>query len=155
VIDWVVIQLPGSCSNISLVADGGKVYVVGYPLGAGVADSADFVGKWGAYSSSARQIYIGVIKGTYANLAAAQAALAGTVVWYQLATPVVTPIATPDDLTVYPDGTLYVDAYDEGALDKALSLVPVTVMAYPTSIAHLIQKIWQLQTAVVGLGGTL
>lgn len=38
---------------------------------------------------------ITVPKGTYANLAAAQAALAGTKIWYQLATPIVTPISIP------------------------------------------------------------
>ena len=47
--------------------------------------------------------------GTYANLAAAQTALAGTVIYYQLATPIETEISAIGNAMAYPNGTVYVE----------------------------------------------
>lgn len=47
--------------------------------------------------------------GTYASLAAAQSALAGTVIYYQLATPIETEISAIGNAMAYPNGTVYVE----------------------------------------------
>jgi len=68
-------------------------------------DAAENIG--GFFNQSAGLIaYLGVPKGTYANLAAAQAALAGTKIVYQLAEPRVIENALTNPLTVYPSGTI-------------------------------------------------
>lgn len=64
-----------------------------------------------------------VAKGTYANLAAAQAALAGRDIIYTLATPIETQIPTTGELIAYPNGSHYIQ-----------TALPV-VGAYTTSIA--------------------
>jgi hypothetical protein len=50
-----------------------------------------------------------VQKGTYADLAAAQAALVGKTLTYQLTVPVVTKVAEPQSLMAQPNGTVYVE----------------------------------------------
>jgi hypothetical protein len=51
----------------------------------------------------------------YASLAEAQADLAGTVIYYQLATPIITPLLTSGILQAKPNGTVYYEPYYEGS----------------------------------------
>lgn len=68
-------------------------------------DTAENIG--GFFNQSAGLIaYLGVPKGTYADLAAAQAALAGTKIVYQLAEEQIIEDALSNQLTVYPSGTV-------------------------------------------------
>lgn len=56
-----------------------------------------------------------VAKGTYASLAKAQADLAGTDIYYQLATPIETEIDIDNVLYGLPNGTIYIDDVVEDA----------------------------------------
>jgi hypothetical protein len=58
-------------------------------------------------------VWIGFPIGT--SLATAQAALAGTVIYYQLATPVTTKLLTSGILQAKPNGTVYFEPYYEGS----------------------------------------
>ena len=62
-------------------------------------------------SKDANYLYLTVPKATYANLAAAQAALAGTIVQYQLATPQLINLTeqglAEGELMAFEDGTVY------------------------------------------------
>jgi len=69
-------------------------------------DSAD--SHWKFVYSETERIVIIFPKGTYASLAAAQAALAGTQILYQLAVPT-TANYLPSNLTSKPSGTLYLE----------------------------------------------
>ncbi|MCF8012390.1 MAG: hypothetical protein K9L56_14045, partial [Clostridiales bacterium] len=74
------------------------------------SDSADYVGKFDNVVSIS-YITLGVQKGTYANLAEAQADLAGTVIQYQLETPELINLTTEGlvdgELQTYENGTIY------------------------------------------------
>lgn len=80
----------------------------------GTFDSADNVGKVTAVAI-ASYFWFGFAKGT--TLAAAQAALMGTKLTYQLAEPIVTPL--PDDL----DPQTYELARQSELLDKAINAI--------------------------------
>jgi hypothetical protein len=54
-------------------------------------------------------IIIGFPNGTYASLAEAQSSIAGTVIYYQLATPIETEIAVINNAFSYPNGTFYIE----------------------------------------------
>ncbi len=58
---------------------------------------------------SSNYIYIGAPQGTWGSLAAAQTALAGVTLNYQLATPVVTNATVVGHLDSYPNGTIIVE----------------------------------------------
>jgi hypothetical protein len=68
-------------------------------------DSVETV--WRHSFASSNRVFLYVPKGTYADLAAAQADLAGTGIIYQLATPVTTYNVTSGNLQSYPSGTVY------------------------------------------------
>lgn|GEM_PF-4171863 len=70
-----------------------------------IADSTASVGLFRTYGNNTR-FYAYVTKGTYATLAAAQTALAGTVIYYQLATPIITENVSSGTLLAYPSGTI-------------------------------------------------
>lgn len=76
---------------------------VSQPLNNGTIDSP--ISTWKHGSSSNGQVYILIPKGTYANLAAAQTAFAGTKIIYQLATPVITEIL-PNTVKSSPNGSV-------------------------------------------------
>jgi len=78
------------------------------------------------YSGSGN-LYIAVPNGTYANLAAAQADLAGTKIYYQLETPVTTPLVGIGQLLAYENGTIFTTP--KGIASKSIS------MDYATNIA--------------------
>jgi hypothetical protein len=71
------------------------------------------IGKRGA--SAQQRLYFPVAKGTYATIAEARASLAGTVIYYQLATPIITPLTTSGILQAKPNGTVYYEPYYEGS----------------------------------------
>ena len=59
--------------------------------------------------------------------------------YYELETPAAEAITTPDALTVYKDGTIYIDAYDDSAeLTKTDSLIPKTFVEY--SVPYIAKK---------------
>jgi hypothetical protein len=69
----------------------------------------DVAGYAGYFSQDVSNTLILVPLGTYADVAAAQADLAGTEIYYQLATPVVTELTTlTKQLLAHEDGTIYV-----------------------------------------------
>lgn len=77
-----------------------------------VGGGYDNVSQIGVMGSSAGAVFFTVVvaKGTYANLAAAQTALAGTTIYYQLATPEIS-YTQPAILNAEPNGTVYVEPY--------------------------------------------
>jgi hypothetical protein len=79
-----------------------------------INDDPAFVGRYDLYTSVAN-FTLGVEKGKYASLAEAQADLAGTVIYYQLATPIITPLLTSGILQAKPNGTVYFEPYYEGS----------------------------------------
>jgi hypothetical protein len=78
-------------------------------MGFGYADNISNIGF--VYSLNNINFGFIVAKGTYADLAAAKAALAGTRLIYQLANPVITTLQIKP-LSGYANGTLYQDAVD-------------------------------------------
>ena len=103
----------------------GTVTISGYrEKSSAISDSTSDIGY---FSGRNNVLYFGlcVAKGAYADLAAAQAALAGTVIYYQLAEPVETDvhIRGGKDFKVYPSGTVYT----EPALWGYLTASPTTV----------------------------
>lgn len=70
-------------------------------------DDISTVGSF--YLSNNKPIKFKVSKGTYANLSSAQTALAGTVIYYQLATPIETEILAFGNAQGLAGGTVYID----------------------------------------------
>jgi hypothetical protein len=97
-------------------------------------DSSTNIGKFfisdSAYGTG--KICLCVAKGTYANSAAAQAALAGTRLIYQRTTPIVEDLVTP--LTVFPNGTISVESDME-------TTMPELNFAYPLDMASVIARL--------------
>jgi uncharacterized repeat protein (TIGR02543 family) len=83
---------------------------------------------------------LGVPKGTFADLAAAKTALAGTDIYYQLATPITTEITADGVLNGYENGTVYVE---NAVKDMAIynSGFVLTNTNYPISELETIIKI--------------
>lgn len=74
-----------------------------------LVDNAQYVWTYvDTFAIDNANILLIVPKGTYANLAAAQAALAGTKIMYQLATPTTTQLPI-SNIIVEPSGTVYID----------------------------------------------
>lgn len=84
----------------------------------GSADNVNNVGKFRSYGT-VNNIELFVPLGTYANLQAAQTALAGTKLIYQLAQPEVKELNIPM-LTVFEKGTVYVTPKKRMVLDGSL-----------------------------------
>jgi hypothetical protein len=72
----------------------------------------DDVGKFSRISSNSR-LYFYLTKGT--TIKQAKADLAGTVIYYQLATPIITKPLTSGILQAKPNGTVYFEPYYEGS----------------------------------------
>jgi hypothetical protein len=87
--------------------------------------------------SAALTAFLGVPKGTYADLAAAQAAFAGTKIVYQLAEPEVVEDALSNQLTVYPSGTVYTQPY-EAELEE--STIPIIEHSEPINLAGAVKS---------------
>ena len=84
------------------------------------------------YTSTGKYIAFLLPKGTYTNLAAAQTALAGTKILYELATPIVSDLVTP--LTVYPNGTISIESDSE-------TTIPELNFSYPLNISSLVSRL--------------
>jgi hypothetical protein len=88
------------------VAAEGNVVVDGWKELANInPEDTSVVGSFMTNLDNRIRLYVS--KGTYGDIAVARIALSGTKVWYQLATPVVTPIQTSGILTTEPSGTVY------------------------------------------------
>jgi len=97
------------------------------------APFSDEVVKVGTfYYSNTTWFNFVVAKGAYASLAAAQAALVGTKIIYELATPIVSDLVTP--LTVFPKGTISVESDSE-------TTIPELTLRYPIDIAGVIEEL--------------
>lgn len=111
-VDYVTISKPTDFigyNSTSTVYDN-AILSAGYrQYTGGGYDDASKVGVLGS-SGGATTFVLVVAKGTYANLAAAQAALAGTVIYYQLAEPITT-YTQPAIVNAEPNGTVYVEPY--------------------------------------------
>jgi hypothetical protein len=91
-------------------------------------DSLDTVGKLSS-TFNATQLALGVAKGTYATIQEAKTALEGTDIYYQLDTPIETPISVIGNAMAYPNGTFLIEdvvrrsgVYNGGiTVDKAIS----------------------------------
>lgn len=84
-----------------------------------IEDDISSIGNFN--STSANAFFLRFTKGTYPTLAAAQTALAGTVLTYQLSEPIVTPVNVTGTLVGHPNGTIYWEpvlpvagVYDDG-----------------------------------------
>jgi hypothetical protein len=84
----------------------GSYYFSGY---------ADDVSKIGSFHYSSTGIVLVVSKTAYATLAEAQADLAGTTIYYQLATPIITTLTTSGTLKAFQNGSVYYEPYYEGS----------------------------------------
>jgi hypothetical protein len=107
---------------------------------------ADDVSKIGKFFNIGDGIRIGVIvaKGAYANLAAAQTALVGKVLTYQLATPIVSePKITNPITSVPPGGSIYCEGSINGYMNFLTGETKkvVTDANYPIST---IRKVYRL-----------
>lgn len=81
-----------------------------------------------------------VPKGLYADVAAAKSALAGTVIYYQLATPIITENVSSGTLLAYPSGTVY---WEPVIADVAIYATGASILntGYPISSLESIYKI--------------
>jgi hypothetical protein len=121
--DYVTIDMPADCKAFPT---GGTTYdkqtlVAGYPG----LDYADSTANENTHTttSTGNDIYIVVPKGTYADLAAAQAALAGTVIHYELdPDSYETHYDQPQVLQAFPNGTIYNETVIEEMLTYSTGL---------------------------------
>lgn len=91
-------------------------------------------------ASSFNHIYIGAPQGTWGSLAAAQTALAGVTLIYQLATPIEIPIEVSGTLLSYPSGTVYIEPAiaDAGVYDGGFAILNTD---FPIAELESVQKI--------------
>lgn len=128
-IDYVTIKIPDTCVLPSVPYESDKIITTfSVPAMSNYSDSAALIGKHGYgtqyVGGTTRMLYI-VAKGTYANLAAAQTALTGTKILYQLATPVVTTLQTDDWIS-----------YKSGRFVTNTAIVPQAVINTPINLAE-------------------
>ena len=100
------------------------------------------------YASPTAVLALIVPKGTYANLTAAQAGLAGTVVYYQLATPIVIEEVDLPQYGINIEGSLASNSdYTEWVVNDYDLFAPVTI-TYPANISESVNG---LKESVSGL----
>lgn len=113
------------------------------------------------YMTDGELLYLVVTKGAYADLAAAQADLAGTVIYYQLAEPIESPVQTSGTLLSNPSGTVYCEKAiaDAGIYSDKMTVLNVS---FPIATLEKIAKIdfdtgveteIDVSTAVIAVGG--
>jgi hypothetical protein len=102
----------GTSGIFELSPDGNNAIVEGFSYLAGDVD--DSTAHYTYRLEGTSGVLFRVPKGTYTSLAAAQAALAGTVIHYQLATPQLINLTaeglTEGELQAFANGTVYLDA---------------------------------------------
>lgn len=101
-------------------------------------DNVSEVGKWYASYGFQGVVFI-VAKGT--TLAAAQAALAGTVIYYQLAIPIETEISGLGSVMAYPSGSIIIEPIIEFVTKPVNGVLTIPDTNYPISIVESVQKI--------------
>jgi hypothetical protein len=122
-------------------------------------DNTDNIGK--SYARSDKAFRIVVDKSTYADLAAAQADLAGTEIWYQLAEPVITGNVVSGALVSHSKGSVYITPAVSGAeiYSGGISILNTN---YPIDTLESIYKVdpttgaltaIDVSTAVIASGG--
>ena len=103
---------------------------------------SDVVADIGTCSNAAQFLHYILVAptGTYADLAAAQTALAGTKTWYQLATPIVTENVTSGIPISYPSGSIILEPAlaDAGVYTDKMSILQT---AFPIASLESIKKI--------------
>jgi hypothetical protein len=101
-------------------------------------DNTSNIGK--IYNASTTRYGLVVSKNTYVNLAAAQAALAGTKLIYQLSVETRTPITTSGQAYSYQSGTVYIEPYtaDAGIYASGIS---VSASGFPIKALESISKV--------------
>ena len=113
--DYIVMPLsvlPYAIKTKSAGVVEGKARVIGmFEVGARLDD----ITKIGGFYHGSSSISFVVAKGTYASITEAQTDLAGTVIYYQLATPIITPLLTSGILQAKLNGTVYYEPYYEGS----------------------------------------
>lgn len=109
--------------------------------------TTDISAVGGMFIQSSTAISLVVTKGTYANLAEAQADLTGTKIQYQLATPVLEEINTVADLELFEDGTI-TQVGDNGLFSTLSIEAPTNLKAVQignsranTAISNALQKL--------------
>lgn len=111
-VDIVVLSRYADMVAVFTSTSSGQAMLDGYGIGIGVhnsdIDSLQYVNTLVCSGNVASEPLLVVPKGTFANVAAAQAALTGKTLFYQLAAPVTT-YYPPQSLTVIPNGYLLVE----------------------------------------------
>lgn len=133
--DYAIFTPPSDSLGEMLVEKSKSMLVQGFvPSGLVYSDSASLIGTycWGTGTLTTNRAVLIVAKGTYASLAAAQAALAGTKIIYQLAIPEMYDLTT--HLTVFPNGTISVESDWE-------TTIPELSFAYPLDIVSVIARL--------------
>lgn len=112
-------------------------YATGWTSGV-ISDATSAIGIADAKNNNL--YYFVVAKGAYANLAAAQTALTGTKIYYQLATPIVTENVTSGIPISYPSGSIILEPAlaDAGVYTDKMSILQT---GFPISSLESIKKI--------------
>ena len=104
-IDYVLVKKPTDSANYGNYLTG-KFVAYGYTEYTGSTfNQSSNIGTINATADNVNY-WIGVAKGTYANLTAAKTALTGVQLTYQLANPIVTPVSVTGTLVGHPNGTV-------------------------------------------------
>lgn len=82
-----------------------------------------------------------VPKGTYANLAAAKTALAGTKIYYQLATPIVTKLEGVGKLTAYPNGSVITEPVIKFLAKPTSGVLTIPDTNFPISLVESVKHV--------------
>jgi len=140
-IDWVVIRKP-----TDYIGYGASAYATGtFTFGnytekrISTLDLPENINCISSYGPTV--FYLVIPKGTYADLNAAQTALTGTKLTYQLAEPIITPINVSGTLLSYPKGTVYFEPVLPVAGIYTANGISVTNTDFPIESIERIYKI--------------
>lgn len=110
-VDWVIVSKQSDDiligSSVTSLTTSNQKKVEGFVSGSSFTDDISNIGTQINYSVA--NFALCVAKGTYADLAAARSDLAGTKIWYQLATPITTEILALGNAQGLSGGTVYID----------------------------------------------
>lgn len=100
-------------------------------------------------TGSATKFEAGVAKGTYANLAAAQAALSGTKIQYQLATPVVTEIDSLAIPIIRPYGQIVTTPGTGTVLPSIAYTAPTSVQGQIQTLTNAVAELYDAVESIL------
>jgi len=132
-IDWVEYG-----RNITLTNNIISEIIKGY----GYADNISNIGF--VYSSDNSTFGLIVAKGTYATLAAAQTALTGTKIIYQLAAPIVSKIEGIETILSRPSGTIYVEPFYKFTASPVAGVIAIPNTALTIKAIESLKKVTTL-----------